>query len=90
MEQVLNHCLIRLYTINESINNKTTLGFIIGEAEIIDCILVDDEFKNKILKENKKVYQDGSRYAFVLTNIKKYKKPIYCKGKLGLWNMEDL
>lgn len=74
----------------EEYNLEYIKGAIIGEAEIIDCILVDDEFKNKILKENKKVYQNGSGYAFVLINIKKYEKPIYCKGKLGLWNMEDL
>ena len=74
----------------EEYNLEYINGAIIGEAEIIDCILVDDEFKNKILKENKKVYQNGSGYAFVLINIKKYEKPIYCKGKLGLWNMEDL
>ena len=74
----------------EEYNLEFINGAIIGEAEIIDCILVDDEFKNKILKENKKVYQNGSGYAFVLINIKKYEKPIYCKGKLGLWNMEDL
>ena len=74
----------------EEYNLEYINGAIIGEAEIIDCILVDDEFKNKILKENKKVYQNGSGYAFVLINIKKYEKPIYCKGKLGLWNVEDL
>lgn len=74
----------------EEYNLEFINGAIIGEAEIIDCILVDDEFKNKILKENKKVYQNGSGYAFVLINIKKYEKPIYCKGKLGLWNVEDL
>lgn len=70
----------------ETYNLDYTLGAIIGEAEIIDCILVDEEFKNKILQENKEVYKNGSGYAFVLTNIKKYEKPIYCKGKLGLWN----
>lgn len=63
-------------------------GAIIGEAHIVDCILVDEKFKNKILKENKKVYQNASGYAFVLKNIKKYNKPIPCKGQLGLWNME--
>lgn len=63
-------------------------GAIIGEAEIVDCIFVSDDFKNKLLNENSEVYKNSSGYAFVLKNIKKYDKPIYCKGKLGFWEYD--
>lgn len=70
-------------------NLEYVSGAIIGEAEIVDCILVDVDFKEKLLLENKEVYKNSSGYAFVLKNVKKYDKPIYCKGKLGLWNYEE-
>ena len=63
-------------------------GAIIGEAYITDCILVDEKFDKKLKKENILVYKANNvgNYAFKLENIKKYKHPIYVKGKLGLWN----
>lgn len=66
-------------------------GAIIGEAEIIDCILVDEEFNRKLQKENILIYGNDhiGIYALKLDNIKKYKNPIYIKGKLGLWNYEE-
>ena len=72
-------------------NLKYNKGCIIGEAELVDCILVDEDFNNKLLKENNLVYgksNHSQKYAWKLTNIKKYKEPIYIKGKLGLWNYE--
>ncbi|MBQ2639926.1 MAG: ASCH domain-containing protein [Bacilli bacterium] len=65
-------------------------GAIIGEAEIIDCILVDEVFNNKLCKEDKIIYGSDhiDEYAWKLENIKKYDKPIYVKGKLGLWNYD--
>ena len=66
-------------------------GAIIGEAEIIDCILVDEQFNDKLQKENSLVYGNNhtGSYAWKLDNVKKYKNPIYIKGKLGLWNCEE-
>ena len=65
-------------------------GAIIGEAEIIDCILVDEDFNDKLNSINKDIYGSNHTgiYAWKLDNIKKYKKPIYIKGKLGLWNYD--
>ncbi len=66
-------------------------GAIIGEAEIVDCILVDEEFNRKLVNINPIVYgrsNHNETYAWKLDNIKKYSKPIYVKGKLGLWNYE--
>ena len=66
-------------------------GAIIGEADIVDCILVDESFNNELRNIDPIVY--GSRnhietYAWKLENVKKYDEPIYIKGKLGLWNYE--
>ena len=65
-------------------------GAIIGEAEIIDCILVDEKFNEKLHRENNLIYGNNhvGVYAWKLENIIKYENPIYVKGKLGLWNYE--
>ena len=62
-------------------------GEIIGEAIIRDCIKVDNNLKEKLIKINELVYKNmpNNGYAFVLDNIVKYKKRISCKGKLSLW-----
>jgi len=50
------------------------LGCIIGEVDIIDIV---DNFISKWAEENKK--------HWILSNPVLYKKPIPCKGKIGLW-----
>ena len=67
------------------------LGYIIGEAEIVDCILVDEKFNESLRNIDPIVYGRSNHvenYAWKLENIKKYDNPIPCKGKLGLWNYE--
>lgn len=66
-------------------------GAIIGEAEIVDCILVDKNFDNSLKKENSIVYESNhvGLYAWKLENIKKDKEPIYVKGKLSLWEYKN-
>lgn len=66
-------------------------GAIIGEASLVDCILVDKQLNDKLLEMDSIVYgrcSHVSEYAWKLENIVKYEKPIYIKGKLGLWNYE--
>ncbi len=66
-------------------------GAIIGEAVLTDCILVDEKINQELLNINETVYGRSNHeglYAWKLENIKKYDKPIYIKGKLGLWNYE--
>lgn len=65
-------------------------GAIIGEADIVDCILVDEKFNEELRQINPLVYSNNhiGNYAWKLENIKKYDEPIYVKGKLGLWNYE--
>lgn len=75
----------------ESYNLDYIKGAIIGEAEIVDCILVDKEFNEELRNINPIVYEKSryvENYAWKLENVVKYDKPIYCKGKLGLWNYD--
>lgn len=65
---------------------------IIGECELVDCILVDEDFNNYLYNLDNKVYGRHSRvglYAWKLDNIKIYDKRINISGKLGLWNYEE-
>lgn len=70
---------------------KYTCGAIIGEACLVDCVLVDNKFLDKLRKINPIVYGKSNhveKYAWKLENVIKYDKPIYCKGKLGLWDYD--
>lgn len=72
-------------------NLKYELGAIVGEADLVDCILVDEQFNNELRKINAIVYgrsDNVETYAWKLENIKKYDKPICMNGKLGLWNCD--
>jgi hypothetical protein len=64
---------------------------IIAQVILEDCILIDDEMNNKLLKENKKVYgmkKLKDAYAWKLSNIKKIDNNEYVKGKLSLWDKD--
>lgn len=64
-------------------------GYIIGEATITDCILVDEEFNCELRSIDPVVYGRSNHtetYAWKLENVVKYENQISCKGKLGLWN----
>ena len=70
-------------------NLEYVMGAIIGEATLEDCILVDKDFNEELRKLDPIVYGRSNHtetYAWKLTNIIKYDKPIEIKGKLGLWN----
>ena len=76
----------------ENYNLEYSKGAIIGEAELVDCILVDEKFNQELLKINPVVYGQSNHsmiYAWKLENIKKYETKIPVKGKLGLWNYGD-
>lgn len=66
-------------------------GAIIGEALLVDCIKVDNDFNDYLTDINPIIYGRRSHvgmYAWKLENIEKYDIPIYTKGKLGLWTYE--
>lgn len=70
-------------------NLKYMSGCIIGEADLVDCILVNEDFIDNLRKINPIVYAQSNHieaYAWKLENVKKYDKAVYIKGKLGLWN----
>lgn len=85
---------------DERINNLVSLlkdkdfkyGHIIAEAELVDCIYMDENFLKEIKKNNQEYicgeYSLG-RYAWVLRDIKILKEPIPAKGNLGIWNYND-
>lgn len=85
---------------DERINNLVSLledkdfkyGHIIAEAELVDCIYMDEQFLKEIKKNNQEYicgeYSLG-RYAWKLSNIKVLDKPIPAKGNLGIWNYND-
>ena len=85
---------------DERINNLVSLledknfkyGHIIAEAELVDCIYMDEQFLKEI-KNNNQEYICGEyslgRYAWKLSNIKVLDKPIPAKGNLGIWNYND-
>ena len=73
-------------------NLECSKGMIIGEAELVDCILVDEKFNKELRDIDPIVYGRSNHvetYAWKLENVKKYDKPIPIKGKLGLWNYDE-
>lgn len=72
-------------------NLECSKGMIIGEAELVDCILVTDEFDKELKSIDPIVYGNSGHvqnYAWKLENVKKYDEGIPVKGKLGLWNYD--
>ena len=72
-------------------NLECSKGAIIGEAELVDCIFVDEKLNQQLRNIDQIIYGKSNhveKYAWKLENIVKYDEPIYIKGKLGLWNYE--
>lgn len=72
-------------------NLNCSRGVIVGEADIVDCILVSNEFNKKLIEKDPIVYGRSNHvetYAWELKNIVKYDNPIHVRGKLGLWNYD--
>lgn len=65
-------------------------GKIICECNLVDCVLLTEEFINKLKETNYTEYVCGEyevgRYAWILDNIKVLESPIEAKGHLGIWN----
>ena len=73
-------------------NLDYSFGYIIGEVELEDCILVDGKMQDELASKDKLVYGRNNHvglYAWKLSNIVKYKNEdrIKVNGKLGLWNI---
>lgn len=94
---IIIHSCKGKYSINDKIKNivdknKLQYGKMICIAKIVDCILIDEEFVNKLKEENYTNYLCGDynlgRYAWILKDIREIKTPIEISGQLGLWNYE--
>ena len=78
----------------EYLNLEYSPGEIIAKCNITDCILVDESFKEKMLKKDEIVYsnlkrkRDKKLYGFKLKNVEKI-EPIKINGKLGLWEYNN-
>ncbi len=71
------------------LNLSYPTGCIIGKATITDCVIVDENLRQKLLKENEIVYHNlmtpkEKRYGFKIEKAEKI-KPIPAKGKLSFW-----
>ena len=64
-------------------------GYIILKCKLVDCVYMDEEFLDKIKKDKLEYlvgdYKPG-RYAWILDDIQVLDRPIFAKGKLGIWN----
>lgn len=72
-------------------NFEYPLGVILGEATLVDCIKVDENFNNELRNINPLVYGRSNHvenYAWKLEDVVIYEDPIPVKGQLGLWNYE--
>ena len=67
-------------------------GNIICKCNLVDCVLMTDEFIENLKKENSMEYKCGhyevGRYAWILEDVEII-KPIKAKGKLGIWNFYE-
>ena len=72
--------------------NDLNFGYIILKCKLVDCVYMDEEFLDKI-KKDKLEFICGDyrlqRYAWILKDIEVLDKPIFAKGKLGIWNFEE-
>jgi len=73
-------------------NSSLNYGNIICKCNLVDCVYMDNEFINKIKKDNQEyicgIYEFG-RYAWILENVEILDTSIKVKGHLGIWNYEE-
>lgn len=73
-------------------DSELSFGYIICKCKLLDCVYMDKEFLDKIKKDKLELicgdYRIG-RYAWILEDIEVLDKPIFAKGKLGIWNYEE-
>ena len=73
-------------------NLPTSPGHIICKCQLTDCILMTEEYIEKMKQNHHQEYICGryevGRYAWVLENVEPLAKPIPAKGKLNIWNYD--
>lgn len=70
-------------------SSELNYGYIICKANLVDCVLIDEEFVNKVKHDSMDNYYAGDyalgRYAWILADVEIIEK-IPAKGQLGIWN----
>lgn len=72
--------------------DKLPTGKILGKVELMNCSKVTPQFLRELRKINPDIYEKTvfkEEYAWNVTVLEKFDKPIDTKGKLGLWNYSD-
>ena len=77
-------------SVKHLIKSDLKYGYILFSADLVDCVYMDNEYIEKVKKENYDNYLCGiyevGRYGWVLENIEILSQPIKAKGQLGIWN----
>lgn len=74
-------------------NLEYPAGCVIAICDMVDCVKIDDEAREMLLKENELVYgktacdKDFDGYGFKLENVKKI-EVIPVKGALSFWEYD--
>lgn len=81
--------------IQKDVTDKLIVSAIIGEVEIVDCVINHDsiwaEKTEGVMVGNQFIHNDKPIYNWVLANPVLYKKPILnVKGKLSFWEFRNL
>ena len=74
------------------LSDKLPTGKILGKVNLMDCIKVTPQFLSELRKVNPDIYTKSvfkEEYAWNVTVLEKFDKPIAIKGKLSLWNYSD-
>lgn len=75
-------------------DDEMSYGNILCKCELVDCIYMTDDFIDDIKINNYQEYICGyyevGRYAWILKNIEPLEKCIPARGKLGIWNYEEM
>ena len=70
--------------------NKVPFGAIIGKANLVNCMQIDELTAALIKEQHPDEYEFGDftpgRYAWMMENAVLFDKPIPATGKQGLWN----
>lgn len=78
--------------INLLSNKEFNYGCIIAKCKLVDCKYMDEEFIDKIKKNNTEYIcgrYEVDRYAWILEDVEILDNPIRAKGRLGIWNYND-
>lgn len=73
-------------------NTEMITEAIIGKANLVNCVRIDEAMRELIKKQHFDEYAFGyfspGRYAWVMENPVLFDTPIPARGRQGLWNWE--